>query len=219
MQKNSVVGVKIAKNLELYYVNDGFPLDLKQIKSFLRSNIPKKYFSNVDMVYYYNLDNNKKAYYENNTIFITSTQCRSNKDFLKSLLHETGHSFYDTIENLDTFDRLKEEYTRKKNKVLDRLKSKYTEELSSSEEFKSYYNDFEKNDKFESFIEQNIGFDILYGFSNPYFPSPYCVLCLEEYFCVGLEIYYTENRDWIEQFCPVLNETIKTLEKVLNEEA
>jgi hypothetical protein len=215
-KKNSVVPKKIFNNLTVYYVNDGFQLDFNEIKRTLKIYFPKKFFDSVDIVYYYDLNSEDKAHMKDQAIFINSKQCKSNKDFIKSLTHETSHNFYEIITRLDNFGRLKEEFLRKKIKILERLKSNL-KELQNSQEFRQFYDEFEKNDVFEDFIKQNIGFDVLFAYSMPYYPTPYSILSIEEYLSVGFEVYYLENKKWLEQFCPVLYEVIVFIEKVLNE--
>jgi hypothetical protein len=217
IKNNSVVPKKIFKNLVVYYVNDGFQLNFDEIKKFLKHNIPEKFFDSIDIVYYYNLNSEDKAHLKEQTIFINSATCKTNKDFIKSLIHEASHQFYESIQTYDEFETLKEEFLRKKIKILERLKNNFSDILSNSSDYKSFYNQYDKNDEFESFIKDNVGFDILFGFSNPYYPTPYSILSLEEYLSVGFEVYFTENKEWLSQYCPVLFSVLKKTEKVLNE--
>lgn len=181
-------------------------LNFKNIKKFILTNISKQLFSNIDIIYLYDLkDSETKAYYDSGMIVINLPLIKDDKDFIKTLLHELIHSQLDVIKNSNTIEMVIQEYLRKRGKVLNKLLT-YN---NSDPKFNSNYANLEYDQEFESYLKDKITYQIVYPVSHIYFPSPYAISSIDEYLCIGFEIYLLENKSWLEEFCPELYKLIE----------
>lgn len=181
-------------------------LNFKNIKKFILTNISKQLFSNIDIIYLYDLkDSETKAYYDSGMIVINLPLIKDDKDFIKTLLHELIHSQLDVIKNSNTIETVIQEYLRKRGKVLNKLLT-YN---NSDPKFNSNYANLEYDQEFESYLKDKITYQIVYPVSHIYFPSPYAISSIDEYLCIGFEIYLLENKSWLEEFCPELYKLIE----------
>ncbi len=199
-QANKFRNINLLNDININVVGQT-TLNFKNIKKYLLTNINKKLYKNINGIYLYDLKNTEiKAYYDNGLVFLNLPLIKDDKDFIKSFLHETIHSILEEIKQILNHEGLKEEYLRKRGKVLNKLLT-YN---NSDPKFNSDYNDLEYDEEFESYLKDKITYQIVYPISHIYFPSPYAISSLDEYICIGFEIYYLENKEWLEQFCPEL---------------
>lgn len=183
-------------------------LNFKNIRKFILTNLNKNLFKNIDVIYLYDLkDPEVKAYYENGMIVVNLPLVKDDKDFIKTVLHESIHSIMAEIRQLDLISLVTEEYLRKRGKVLNKLLS-YN---NSDPKFNSNYSNIEYDEEFESYLKDKITYQIVYPISYIYFPSPYAISSLNEYLCIGFEIYFLENKSWLQEFCPELYKLIETV--------
>lgn len=184
-------------------------LNFKNIKKFILTNIGKRFFSNIDVIYLYDMkDSEVKAYYDSGMIVINLPLIKDDKDFIKTLIHELIHSQLENLKGVsENIEPVIQEYLRKRGKVLNKLLT-YN---NSDPKFNSNYSDIEYDQEFESYLKDKITYQIVYPISHIYFPSPYAISSINEYLCIGFEIYFIENKSWLEEYCPELYRFIENV--------
>lgn len=181
-------------------------LNFKNIKKFILTNINKNLFSDIDIIYLYDLKQpDTKAYCDGGMIAINLPLVKDDKDFIKTLLHELIHSKLKEIKQSRFIESTIQEYLRKRGKVLNKLLT-YN---NSDPKFDSNYSKIEFDQEFESYLKDKITYQIVYPISHIYFPSPYSISSIDEYICIGFEIYILENKSWLGQYCPELYRLIE----------
>lgn len=183
-------------------------LNFKNIKKFLVTNINKTLFKNIDIIYLYDLkDPEVKAYYESGMVVVNSVVVKDDKDFIKTFLHEVIHSLLSEIKQSESIPLVIQEYLRKRGKVLNKLLT-YP---NSETKFNSEYINLEHDEEFESYLKDKITYQIVYPVSHIYFPSPYAISSINEYICIGFEIYHLENKTWLQEYCPELYNLVEKI--------
>ncbi len=186
-------------------------LDFKNIRKIILSTFGSKLFYNVDIIYLYNLNNpDIKAYFDGGMIVINLGLVKDDKDFVKTLLHEVIHSILSEVKQSESMEPVVSEYLRKRGKVLNKLLTY----ANSEHKYDSSYTNIEHDENFESYLKNDITFQIVYPISHIYFPSPYAITSIDEYLCIGFEIYFLEKREWLKEYCPCL---FNFIEKTIGE--
>jgi len=175
--------------------------------------LPKFCFLEVNKVYIYNaedLDNyDLDSSYGHRIVKIDSSKIASRKDLVKTLIHELYHSIQDQIKEKfnEQFEKVCFEYLVKKKKILDIFKS----DSRFTPPEPSFYTALFYNEKFDDYLYNIIGYNVINNRLKDYFPSSYSMTSIDEYIATCFEIFYFENQKWLSIYCPEVFDLIKTI--------
>jgi len=184
-------------------INVGF------VASILTEKIPKDLFYGVDGIYIAHLpefdEREINAVFKDGAIYVTSYQ-DSNMDMLDDIIHELAHSveaiFMDDVYGDDDIEI---EFLAKRKRLYRILKNEgYVVDLDD-------FLDIRYNEEFDFYLYDEVGYNALDGFIQGYFPSPYSVTSLREYFATAFTDYFLYDRDKVKRICPAAYLKIKTL--------
>lgn len=207
------------KNLKIIKVNNcNFHIYLEQnkIDEFLSliKKIPAKYFSSCKNVYIYPTeflkDKQFDAFSQKDSILINPDQIDNNKDLLKNIMHELYHLSSNDIKNSynEQYQNVCSEYIKKKNKVLDKIRS--DNRFQKPKAF--YYKVLTYNRDFDNYLFNIINYNNLYTRIEDLFPNAYSMTSVDEYIAVCIEVFFFENNKWLSMYCPEVFKLIKELE-------
>ena len=145
------------------------------------------------------------AVFKDGAIYVTSYQ-DSNMDMLDDIIHELAHSveaiFMDDVYGDDDIEI---EFLAKRKRLYRILKNEgYVVDLDD-------FLDIRYNEEFDFYLYDEVGYNALDGFIQGYFPSPYSVTSLREYFATAFTDYFLYDRDKVKRICPAAYLKIKTL--------
>jgi len=199
------------------FVTDPLPdnIDIDDIKIFLKTKIPHRFVSLVDVVYVGQFahlkDRNINAAYMDGALYITNEQDNF-KDMIDDIVHEIAHAVEQHNTDLIYGDeRLMVEFLGKRKRLFNLLKSKgFNVKLK---EFLQVNYNYE----FDMFLFQEIGYPLLNNLVIGLFPGAYSVTSLSEYFATGFERFYMREGKALSKTCPVLIKKIDYLDELANE--
>lgn len=195
-------------------------LDIKQVSILVR-NIMKSYnfIQSLEGIYIGEfpelLNRNIQAMYKDGIIYLSTFRDQiniTNERVAKDIIHEIGHLNED-IYNLDIYGDgyIYNEFVGKKTRLYDLLR----DEIQIT---KKYFID---NSEYNSLIDKTLYKDIGYNKLNQIiiglFLSPYSITSISEYFGNGWEEYFTGDRSYLRQICPILYSKIQSLETIISE--
>ena len=197
------------------FVTDPLPdnIDIDDIKIFLKTKIPHRFVSLVDVVYVGQFahlkDRNINAAYMDGALYITNEQDNF-KDMIDDIVHEIAHAVENRYQAfLYADEKIKDEFLRKREALRRVLK------YEGYQTDPAYYNDVDYNLEFDNFLYREIGYPKLTSITQHIFASPYAATSLREYFADGFEDYYLGKRRYLKEISPVL---YSKLEELQNEE-
>ena len=198
------------------FVTEPLPenIDINNIITFLKTRIPHKFISLVDVIYIGQFDHlkqrNVNAIFLEGALYITNEQ-DNEKDMIDDVIHEIAHAAEKRYQSfLYTDQKIKNEFLRKREVL--RRTLKYEGYAIDPE----YYQNAEYNVEFDDFLYKEIGYPKLRTLSQHIFASPYAATSLREYFADGFEDYYLGKRRNLKEISPVLYSKLEELE---NEES
>ena len=179
------------------------------ILKYISQRIPSYLMRGVDMIYIGQFKQLKErevnALFEDGAIYLTNEQ-DDDKDMIDDIVHEIAHSIEHLYgDRIYDDNLLVREFLGKRKRIsLDLANYSYKppKELQHKVEFTQEIDDY---------LYKEVGYDVLWNFTNGLFPSPYSITSLREYFARGFEEYVMENKKELKNVCPVLYKKIKKL--------
>ena len=211
---------KRSKKLRIHYkmhdidifIKDALPkhIDVDLVFSTISRSIPTHLFRGVDIVYVGQFDifNEKEvnAVFQDGAIYVTNLQ-DSEDDMIDDIIHELAHSVESVFkEQIYSDNLLKNEFVGKRRRIHDILYiHKYDPPITLKSEFH-----YERAT--DMYLYKTVGYDTLWNIIPGLFPTPYSVTSLREYFAIGFEQYYMNNKSSLKNCCPILYSKIEMLE-------
>ncbi len=193
------------------FIKDSLPdgIDVDFILKYISQRIPSYLMRGVDMIYIGQFKQLKErevnALFEDGAIYLTNEQ-DDDKDMIDDIVHEIAHSIEHLYgDRIYDDNLLVREFLGKRKRIsLDLANYSYKppKELQHKIEFTQEIDDY---------LYKEVGYDVLWNFTNGLFPSPYSITSLREYFARGFEEYVMENKKELKNVCPVLYKKIKKL--------
>ena len=137
----------------------------------------------------------------NDVIYLSNKEEES--DLFSTLIHELAHTYI--TKNYDEVfgdGELKKEFLGKRNKLYHKMRSSGID-LPPHQYFENP--NFDR--KFDGYLNRNVGYDLLSQLIVGIFPTCYSVSSLEEYFSVGLDLFFTGKGQMLED-CPILKRKV-----------
>lgn len=193
------------------FIKDNLPedIDIDFVLKYISQRIPSYLLRGVDMIYIGDFKQLKErevnALFEDGAIYLTNEQ-DDDKDMIDDIVHEIAHSIEHLYgDRIYDDNLLVREFLGKRKRIsLDLANYSYKppKELQHKIEFTQEIDDY---------LYKEVGYDVLWNFTNGLFPSPYSITSLREYFARGFEEYVMENKKELKNVCPVLYKKIKKL--------
>lgn len=187
-------------------------IDLVKVLNLIQNNIPKKLFTNLDIIYIGQFPEleakNVESVYMDGAIYL-SNNIIDEENLYKSIIHELAHNleeFYQ--EQIYADEKIISEFIDKR-KTLRRI-------LESNNLFCKplLYLKLEFDEEFDNFLYKTVGYDKLSLITANIFLSPYASTSLREYFSNGFEYYFSDiNPEFYKKLCPKLYSKISSLTK------
>jgi len=182
----------------------------KKVVNSIFEKVPRHLMRNVESIYIGNFDylNDRdiQGIYENSAIFVTNQQ-EDEEDLFDDILHEVAHSV-EELYSRDLYEdgRMEKEFLAKRKNLWLKLKNQGLEtELS-------YFLNPEFEEKFDSFLHYEVGYQTLDLLASNIFHSPYAATSLREYFADGFEAFFMrEDIPRLKSLSPVLFSKITNL--------
>jgi len=185
------------------FVEKNVNFDIEEFLKNIFSKLPNSLINSVNKIVFGNFyfDSGYVGKSINDSIFINSEE---NKSALKSsLIHEMAHNYITkNYEMVFGDNKLNKEFLTKRKKLYHKIRSSGLKTMPY-ESFKNHK--FDK--KFNKYLSEEIGYNTLSHLISGIFPTCYSVSSSEEYFSVGMELFYTKKIKMLED-CPILMEKI-----------
>lgn len=182
--------------------------DVKLIVNTLEEKIPKSFFKNLKQIYIGNFSSLQSKGInglENNQTIYINYSFSSEKEVLKTIIHELIHSVFG---NLNIPEEVESEFKNKKVIFLSKVKNSF-KKFNNIDLFSL------SEDEWVKLLSNNQEISMLLG---DLFPTLYSSVNFEEYITSGFEIYYLENNIWLKENCTELYNFINNLiNEVTNE--
>jgi hypothetical protein len=198
----------------LLFINDPLPenIDINKVKKQLEKNIPKKLFREIDYIYIGDFPELKlrdvQSVYLRGAIYV-SNENQTEDTLYASIVHELGHSI-ETVFGAKIYEdnEIAAEFVGKRKKLRSILKAQDIEY-----EDQNAFLRLEYNNKFDNFLYDKVGYDLLNQLCVGLFASPYAATSLREYFANGFEHYYLFDREELSKVSPKLYNKLYGLTK------
>ena len=198
-------------NGKLLFVKDPLPedVDLEYVIEFIENNIPTHLMHYVDSFYVGDFDflnaKDVNASYEDGAIYISNKQS-SEEDMIDDIVHELAHSIEEVKTEEIYFDgEIEREFLGKRERLCS---------LLASEGYKiplSVCLNAEYDQKFDKYLYEVVGYELLSSLVMGLFYSPYAATSLREYFANGFEHYFIGDKQYLKNISPVLYNKITDL--------
>ena len=185
------------------YIKD--PLDNVSLLSVLNkveALIPRRLLTNIEVIYVGKFDfldkKEMNAMYKDSALYISNDQ-DDEEDMVDDIIHEIAHAVEEKygFEIYDD-DKIKEEFIGKRKKLFSLLKAyDYLPDLR-------LFLNTEYSKDFDDYLYKEIGYPKLEQISMNLFISPYSITSLREYFAIGLEAFFLNNKKELKNICPQL---------------
>ena len=194
------------------FVHDALPeeVNVEHVLQKTQDLLPDHVLGLVDVIYIGNFslfkDRNINASYIDGALYISSKQ-DNNFDMLDDIIHELAHAVEEEYSDfLYDDEKIKNEYFGKLRKLRNYL---------SFEGYNirdvNFYNE-KYNSKFDEFLQNEVGYDKLSGFTNGLFLDPYSCTSMREYFATGFESFFLQQKQGLlKNTCPYLYKKIYVL--------
>lgn len=192
-------------------------LDIKEVKEAI-TKLPPFFYSNINKIIIHNdqslVSKKQDSNFKDHTIEINSSACLTIKHLLKLLIHEMFHGMEFDIKKMfkNEYENVCSEYLNKKTKVLNIIKN----DPRFIPPEKEFYNEIDYSFKFDNYLLNEIGYNILVVKIIDQFPSPYSMTSVSEYLAVAVEIFFFENRQWLIIHCPIVFDLINKIVSLKN---
>jgi len=197
------------------FIKDPLPkhIPLNPILRKVESIIPRHMVYNIDAVYvgHFKLFDDRKinAAYQDGALYISNEQ-DDEEDMIDDIVHEIAHAVEEKYwAEIFGDGELEKEFLAKRERLYEVLKSY---------DYPTNYREFmnpEYDENFDELLYKKIGYEKLEHFTMNLFPSNYSVTSLREYFGIGFEHFYLQNRAELGIISPVL---FQKLERINDEE-
>ena len=212
IKKSHSKSINKQKHTYLYdnvYVKDPLPedFDLDHVLQKVAVSIPNYLMNNVDSIYVGQFDfffeRDINAAYKDGALYITNNQ-DNEEDMIDDVVHEIAHSVEEFAGNDIYGDgRIENEFLGKRQRLFYSLR-----EEGYDVQLKDFLN-VRYDERFDMFLYQDIGYELITTFTMGLFLSPYSVTSLREYFAIGFEHYYLKDRKYVKNISPILFEKLE----------
>ncbi len=215
--KNTSANISETKETLFFGVNvfikDVLPenISINNVLKHVEKIIPSRFVEDMEAVYvgrFPFMDQRAiNAMYEGGTLYISNEQ-DNDGDMIDDIVHEIAHCVEEKYgEQIYEDGLLQQEFLLKRKKIYDILKAY---------EYPVTYQDFmnsEYDQNFDMFLYDTIGYDKLEHFSMGLFLNNYSITSLREYFAVGFESYFLNNKREVSSVSPILYKKIQDILK------
>ena len=184
-------------------------IDLRSILKAVENNLPWHYFDNLEAIKIEHLpdfdEKKTNALYRDNTFYITNQQ-DSTQDIVDDIVHEFAHHLETMyLEEIYGDKTIIHEFLKKRSELEFELRSEgyWTDEYD--------FDELKYNEKFDSFLYNRVGKNMLKLATSGMFIRPYASVSLREYFATGFEAYYLGKQQTLENISPMLYDKISEL--------
>tara|TARA_R110002020_G_scaffold160473_2_gene344926 strand:+ start:1702 stop:2409 length:708 start_codon:yes stop_codon:yes gene_type:complete len=189
---------------KLLYLKDPFisSLNVQATIETLESKIPEHLFAEVDEILVGDFDflheRSIEAAYKDGAIYITN-QIQTEDDLVENILHEISHSLEYPYGQMIYGDmKIHSEFLGKRKRL---------ESILRAEGYDTTDYDFssvEYEETLDAFFLSEVGYPALNNLIMGLFVSPYAATSLKEYWAVGFEDYFIEDREYLQKVSPQL---------------
>ena len=186
-------------------------VDLNAVLADVQRLIPRKFVSNIDIIYVgdfkdFHKDNRDfNAMYEHGALYISNDQDDKN-DMIDDIVHEIAHAveeqYYKYIYSDNSVER---EFLGKRKRLY---------HICKQEDLEPSYNQFLETEydlNFDNYLHKQVGYPTLNSLVIGLFYSPYAVTSLREYFANGFENYFLKEPNYLKKISPSLYKRIDDL--------
>lgn len=190
-------------------------LSINDVLKKIESIIPRHLLVNVDMIYIGDFDFLKKkkinAAYADGALYILNEQDDAS-DLIDDIVHEIAHASEEIYgSEIYSDEEVKNEFLLKRKKLFEMLKA--YDYVNAAYDFKN----LEYDEAFDKFLYKELGYERLSFFIEDVFLSPYSVTSLKEYFGIGFEQYFLDDRKKLKRICPELYDKINYIANLSEE--
>ena len=197
------------------FIKDPLPenVSLRRVLRRVEQIIPRHLVYNIDVVYigHFKLfvDREINAMYKDGGLYVSNDQ-DDEEDMIDDIVHEIAHAVEEKYwAEIYGDDEVEREFLAKRKILYQTLKS---------HDYPVNYEQFmnsEYNESFDELLYKKVGYEKLEFFTMNLFPSNYSATSLREYFGIGFEYFYLQNRGELSTISPVL---FQKLERINDEE-
>jgi hypothetical protein len=194
------------------FIKDALPKNINadSVFSYITRKIPFHFFSGVDIIYIGNFEvfreKQVNAIYEDGAIYVSNDQ-DNNQDLIDDIIHEIAHSVEEKYRDLIYGDdAIMKEFLSKR-------KSLYW--ILQSNDYKPYrkiQSTYHYDEDIDLYFYKDVGYEAMWHIINGLFPTPYSATSLREYFAIGFETFYINDRTDLKRLCPVLYSKLEELD-------
>lgn len=194
------------------FIKDALPehVDVDFVFSTISKKVPSHLLSGVDIIYVGQFDVFKEkevnAVYQDGAIYVTNNQSNE-MDMIDDLIHEVAHSAEERFtETIYSDNIIKREFLTKRSRLYDLLLSYQYEPPLNVKRTHHYDKDV------DIYFYKTVGYEAMWNLINGIFPSPYAATSLREYFAIGFEEYFLNDKRTIAKLCPALFSKLEEIE-------
>ena len=194
---------------KFFYVKDAFvtPLNVQSVIDELEEKMPAHLIEEIDEILVGDFEflsaRSIEAMYKDGAIYITN-QIQTEKDLIENIFHETSHSLEYSMGQFIYGDmKMHSEFRGKRERL---------EQILKSEGYDTEGYDFsnlEYDELFDEFLFKEVGYPVLSNLVMGLFVSPYAATSLREYWAVGFEDYFIDDREYVQKVSPQLFKKIE----------
>jgi len=185
-------------------VKDPLPNNISLVKvlTYIEKLIPKHLVYNIDAIYIGDFEFMREqeinALYTDGALYIFNLQ-RNEADLAEDIVHEISHAVEEKFSQIAYEDqKIAGEFYEKRIKLYHVLHAyDYKVDIES-------FKNLDYDDKFDTFLHKEIGYDKLEHFIMNLFLSPYAVTSIREYFGAGFEEYFLGKKEELAKISPAL---------------
>lgn len=185
-------------------------VNLNKVLKHIEITVPEVLCRDIDSIFIGQYDflkqKNLEAVYQDGAIYITNEQ-ESDKTFLANLIHEIAHCVEESYP-LDVYGDglLESEFLAKRRTMFETLKSHKLNKYDLD-----VFLDPEYSPDFDSYLDQDIGYQKLHNLLQGLFVSPYAATSLREYFANAFEHCFTGNISRVKSISPAAYQKVMSL--------
>ena len=193
------------------FIKDPLPegLDLDYVLETVKKTIPEHLVYGLDSIFIGQFDEieskEMNALYKDGSIYVTNNQTNE-EDLIDDIIHEIAHLAEERLGQHIYEDRtVIDEFLGKRGRLYEIIKSE------GYEIPREYFYELEYNEKFDSFLYTDVGYEKLTFLTMGLFVSPYAATSLREYFAKSFQLYFMGEMEHVRKVSPVVFQKIEYL--------
>lgn len=178
-------------------------IDIAVVIKDLEDKVPRFLCNDIDSIFIgqfsFLKEKDLEAVYESGAIYITNEQ-EDKDDFLTDIIHEIAHSV-EEIYPLDVYgdQKIEQEFLAKRKTMAEILNSHGYDKYGYDE-----FAQIEYSPEFDSYLYQEVGYDVLNTLTEGLFISSYGATSLREYFANAFEEFYSGDAYNVKALSPAV---------------